>query len=39
MSKIAFVFPGQVAEYTGIANHFNEKYAVCRNAFGNFRAL
>ena len=33
MSQIAFVFPGQGAQYTGMAKDFYEKYPVCREVF------
>ena len=33
MSKIVFVFPGQGAQYTGMAKDFYEKYAVSREVF------
>ncbi len=33
MSKIAFVFPGQGAQYTGMAKDFYETYPVCRKVF------
>lgn len=35
MSKIAFVFPGQGAQYTAMAKDFYEKYAVSRKVFEN----
>lgn len=33
MSKIAFVFPGQGAQYTGMAKDFYEKFPVSREVF------
>ncbi len=33
MSKIAFVFPGQGAQYTGMAKDFYEKFPVSRQVF------
>ena len=33
MSKIAFVFPGQGAQYTGMAKDFYEKFPVSRGVF------
>lgn len=33
MSKIAFVFPGQGAQYTGMAKDFYEKFPVSRKVF------
>ena len=33
MSKIAFVFPGQGAQYTGMAQDFYEKFPVSREVF------
>ena len=33
MSKIAFVFPGQGAQYTGMAKDFYEKFPVSRDVF------
>ena len=33
MSKIAFVFPGQGAQYVGMGKDFYEQIPVCRNIF------
>lgn len=33
MSKIAFVFPGQGAQYTGMAHDFYERFPVSREVF------
>jgi [acyl-carrier-protein] S-malonyltransferase len=33
MSKIAFVFPGQGAQYTGMGKDFYEAFPVCREVF------
>lgn len=33
MSKIAFVFPGQGAQYVGMGKDFYEAFPVCRNVF------
>ena len=33
MSKIAFVFPGQGAQYVGMGKDFYEAFAVCREVF------
>ena len=33
MSKIAFVFPGQGAQYTGMAKDFYESFPVSRQVF------
>lgn len=34
MSKIAFVFPGQGAQYVGMGKDFYEAYPECREVFG-----
>lgn len=34
MSKIAFVFPGQGAQYIGMGKDFYEAFPVCREVFG-----
>ncbi len=33
MSRIAFVFPGQGAQYVGMGKDFYQQYAVCREVF------
>ena len=33
MSKLAFVFPGQGAQYVGMGKDFYEKFSSCRDVY------